>query len=169
MTTTEFDLLLAFCRYPGRVLSREDLLSMTYAGPAGPIEHNVDVRVSGLPPKDRCGPGQAERHSDRAPCGLPLHAGRSGGARHWWPHSVLGQLVAIVFVTVVTVFLVAAVAEDSFKHAVGGGLDDDEYRSHIAFLVVAVARQSGSELGREGCGRMAATAVTPLRIEKAMP
>ncbi|MEB3419200.1 helix-turn-helix domain-containing protein [Salipiger marinus] len=49
MTTTEFDLLLAFCRYPGRVLSREDLLSMTYAGLAGPIEQSVDV--SRLPRK----------------------------------------------------------------------------------------------------------------------
>lgn len=35
MTTTEFDLLLAFCRNPGRVLSREDLLSLTHAGLAG--------------------------------------------------------------------------------------------------------------------------------------
>jgi len=48
MTTTEFDLLLAFCRNPGRVLSREDLLSLTHSGLAGPIERSVDVHVSRL-------------------------------------------------------------------------------------------------------------------------
>lgn len=48
MTTTEFDLLLAFCRNPGRVLSREDLLSLTHAGLAGPIARSVDVHVSRL-------------------------------------------------------------------------------------------------------------------------
>ena len=37
MTTTEFDLLLAFCRNPGRILSREELLTLTHGGLAGPI------------------------------------------------------------------------------------------------------------------------------------
>lgn len=46
MTTHEFDLLLAFCRNAGRVLSREELLSVTHAGLAGPIERSVDVHVS---------------------------------------------------------------------------------------------------------------------------
>lgn len=46
MTTAEFDLLLAFCRNPGRVLSREQLLSLTHAGLAGPVERSVDVHVS---------------------------------------------------------------------------------------------------------------------------
>jgi two-component system OmpR family response regulator len=45
-TTHEFDLLLAFCRNPGRVLSREELLGVTHAGLAGPIERSVDVHVS---------------------------------------------------------------------------------------------------------------------------
>ncbi|PWJ87386.1 two-component system OmpR family response regulator [Mesorhizobium loti] len=45
-TTHEFDLLLAFCRNAGRVLSREELLSVTHAGLAGPIERSVDVHVS---------------------------------------------------------------------------------------------------------------------------
>ncbi|CCV14568.1 DNA-binding response regulator in two-component regulatory system with EnvZ [Mesorhizobium sp. STM 4661] len=45
-TTHEFDLLLAFCRNAGRVLSREELLGVTHAGLAGPIERSVDVHVS---------------------------------------------------------------------------------------------------------------------------
>jgi two-component system OmpR family response regulator len=48
MTTHEFDLLLAFCRHPGRVLTREQLLGVTHAGLAGPIERSVDVHVSRL-------------------------------------------------------------------------------------------------------------------------
>ncbi|WP_413989829.1 response regulator [Labrys okinawensis] len=46
MTTAEFDLLLAFCENPGRVLSREQLLSLTHAGLAGPVERSVDVHIS---------------------------------------------------------------------------------------------------------------------------
>jgi two-component system OmpR family response regulator len=46
MTTAEFDVLLAFCSNPGRVLTREQLLGLTHAGLAGPIERSVDVHVS---------------------------------------------------------------------------------------------------------------------------
>jgi two-component system, OmpR family, response regulator len=46
MTSTEFDVLLAFCRNPGRVLSREQLLELTHSGLAGPIERSIDVHVS---------------------------------------------------------------------------------------------------------------------------
>ena len=46
MTTAEFDVLLAFCRNPGRVLTRDQLLSLTHAGLAGPLERSVDVHVS---------------------------------------------------------------------------------------------------------------------------
>lgn len=48
LTTTEFDLLLAFCRNPGRVITREELLSLTHTGLAGPIERSVDVHISRL-------------------------------------------------------------------------------------------------------------------------
>lgn len=48
MTTHEFDLLLAFCRNPGRILSREELLGATHAGLAGPIERSIDVHISRL-------------------------------------------------------------------------------------------------------------------------
>ena len=46
MTSAEFDLLLAFCQNPGRVLSRDQLLDLTHGGLAGPIERSVDVHVS---------------------------------------------------------------------------------------------------------------------------
>ena len=45
-TSTEFDLLLAFCEHPGEVLSREQLLELTHSGVAGPVERSVDVHVS---------------------------------------------------------------------------------------------------------------------------
>jgi two-component system OmpR family response regulator len=45
-TSAEFDLLLAFCQNPGRILSREQLLDLTHGGLAGPIERSVDVHVS---------------------------------------------------------------------------------------------------------------------------
>lgn len=46
MTSAEFDLLLAFCQYPGQILSRERLLELTHGGTAGPIERSIDVHVS---------------------------------------------------------------------------------------------------------------------------
>lgn len=46
LTSAEFELLLAFCRNPGRILTREELLTATHAGLAGPIERSVDVHIS---------------------------------------------------------------------------------------------------------------------------
>ena len=46
LTSAEFDLLLAFCNRPGRVLSRDELLELTHGGAAGPIERSIDVHVS---------------------------------------------------------------------------------------------------------------------------
>ncbi|QXZ80337.1 response regulator [Rhizobium sp. L51/94] len=46
MTTAEFDLLLAFCQNPNKILTREQLLSMTHAGTAGPIERSIDAHIS---------------------------------------------------------------------------------------------------------------------------
>lgn len=48
LTTTEFDLLLAFCRNAGRVLTREELLALTHAGLAGPAERSIDVHIRRL-------------------------------------------------------------------------------------------------------------------------
>ena len=46
LTSAEFDLLLAFCRHAGSVLSREKLLELTHVGAAGPIRRSIDVHVS---------------------------------------------------------------------------------------------------------------------------
>lgn len=46
MTTAEFDILLAFCQNPGRVMTREQLLRQTHAGLAGPVERSIDVHIS---------------------------------------------------------------------------------------------------------------------------
>jgi two-component system OmpR family response regulator len=46
MTTAEFDVLMAFCNNPGRVMTREQLLSLTHAGAAGPVQRSIDVHVS---------------------------------------------------------------------------------------------------------------------------
>jgi two-component system OmpR family response regulator len=48
MTTTEFDLLGVFCSNPGKVMTREQLLSMTHAGSAGPDARSIDVHISRL-------------------------------------------------------------------------------------------------------------------------
>jgi two-component system OmpR family response regulator len=46
LTSAEFDVLVAFCRNPGKILSREQLLELTHGGLAGPIERSIDVHVS---------------------------------------------------------------------------------------------------------------------------
>jgi two-component system OmpR family response regulator len=46
LTSAEFDLLLAFCENPGRVLSRDQLLELMHAGAAGPMGRSIDVHVS---------------------------------------------------------------------------------------------------------------------------
>jgi two-component system OmpR family response regulator len=46
MTSVEIDLLLAFCRNAGEVLSREELLELVHGGAAGSIERSIDVHVS---------------------------------------------------------------------------------------------------------------------------
>ena len=57
LTSAEFDLLAAFCRNPGKILSREQLLELTYGGLAGPIERSVDVHVSRIRRKIEPEPG----------------------------------------------------------------------------------------------------------------
>ncbi|CCM79541.1 winged helix-turn-helix domain-containing protein [Rhizobium mesoamericanum] len=48
LTAAEFDLLLAFCRNPGRLMGREELLTLTHAGLAGPVARSIDVHISRL-------------------------------------------------------------------------------------------------------------------------
>ncbi|MFN5453423.1 response regulator [Bradyrhizobium sp.] len=46
LTSAEFDILLAFCRNAGRVLSREQLIELAHGGQAGPVERSIDVHIS---------------------------------------------------------------------------------------------------------------------------
>jgi two-component system OmpR family response regulator len=46
LTSVEFDLLLAFCRNAGRVLTREQLIELIHGRLAGPIERSIDVHIS---------------------------------------------------------------------------------------------------------------------------
>jgi two-component system OmpR family response regulator len=48
LTAAEFDLLLTFCRNPGRLLSRDELLASTHTGLAGPVTRSIDVHISRL-------------------------------------------------------------------------------------------------------------------------
>jgi DNA-binding response OmpR family regulator len=48
LTSGEFDLLLVFCRHPGRVLSRDFLLDATRGREAGPYDRTIDVQVGRL-------------------------------------------------------------------------------------------------------------------------
>jgi DNA-binding response OmpR family regulator len=48
LTTGEFDLLSAFARHPGRVLSRDFLLEATRGRESGPFDRTIDVQVGRL-------------------------------------------------------------------------------------------------------------------------
>ena len=48
LTSGEFDLLLAFARHAGRVLSRDFLLEQTRGRAAGPFDRTIDVQVGRL-------------------------------------------------------------------------------------------------------------------------
>jgi len=60
VTGAEFDLLQAFCEWPGRVLSREQLLDLTQGRSAGSFERSIDVLVSRLRRKLECAPHHPE-------------------------------------------------------------------------------------------------------------
>jgi len=54
LTSGEFDLLCAFARHPGRVLSRDFLLEATRGREAGPFDRTVDVQIGRLRRKLGC-------------------------------------------------------------------------------------------------------------------
>jgi two-component system, OmpR family, response regulator len=56
LTGAEFDLLVAFCERPRRVLSRDQLLDLTQGRTAGPFDRSVDVLVSRLRQKIEANP-----------------------------------------------------------------------------------------------------------------
>jgi two-component system OmpR family response regulator len=56
LTAGEFDLLCAFARHPGRVLSRDFLLEQTRGREAGPFDRTIDVQVGRLRKKMEADP-----------------------------------------------------------------------------------------------------------------
>ncbi len=60
LTGAEFDLLLAFCEHPRRVLSRDQLLDLTQGRVAGPFERSIDVLVSRIRQKIETDPRNPE-------------------------------------------------------------------------------------------------------------
>ncbi|MDE2578259.1 MAG: response regulator [Hyphomicrobiales bacterium] len=48
MTGAEFDLLHALCEHPNRILTRDQLLSLTHGPVTGPCERSIDTLVSRL-------------------------------------------------------------------------------------------------------------------------
>jgi two-component system, OmpR family, response regulator len=48
LTGAEFDLLHAFCENPNRVMTRDQLISLTHGRTAGPFERSVDILISRL-------------------------------------------------------------------------------------------------------------------------
>jgi two-component system, OmpR family, response regulator len=60
LTTSEFDLLSAFCAHQGQVLSRDKLLDLTHGRVSGPFERSIDVLVSRLRQKIELNPAEPE-------------------------------------------------------------------------------------------------------------
>jgi len=56
LTSVEFDLLLAFCRNAGEVLSRERLIELIHGSHFGSIERSVDVHISRIRQKIEADP-----------------------------------------------------------------------------------------------------------------
>lgn len=48
LTGAEFDLLVAFCEHPNRVLTRDQLLDLTRGKSAVPFDRSIDIQVSRL-------------------------------------------------------------------------------------------------------------------------
>ncbi|MBB5536318.1 two-component system OmpR family response regulator [Rhizobium giardinii] len=48
LTAAEFDILLAFCRNPGRVMTRAELLDLAHVGVGKPGERSIDVHIRRL-------------------------------------------------------------------------------------------------------------------------
>lgn len=60
LTGAEFDLLVAFCEYPGRVLSRDQLREITQGRSNGGCERSIDILVSRLRQKIEADPRDPE-------------------------------------------------------------------------------------------------------------
>lgn len=61
LTGAEFDLLFAFLRNPGKIISREDLTQAALGRPMSPMDRSIDVHVSNLRRKLGAYDGDQER------------------------------------------------------------------------------------------------------------
>jgi two-component system response regulator CpxR len=64
LTGAEFDLLYAFLRSPGRIISREDLTQAALGRPMSPMDRSIDVHVSNL--RRKLGPYDGEQERIKA-------------------------------------------------------------------------------------------------------
>jgi DNA-binding response OmpR family regulator len=64
LTGAEFDLLSAFLRSPGKIISREDLTQAALGRPMSPMDRSIDVHVSNL--RRKLGPYNGEQERIKA-------------------------------------------------------------------------------------------------------
>lgn len=64
LTGAEFDLLYAFLRSPGKIISREDLTQAALGRPMSPMDRSIDVHVSNL--RRKLGPYDGEQERIKA-------------------------------------------------------------------------------------------------------
>ena len=64
LTGAEFDLLHAFLRSPGKIISREDLTQAALGRPMSPMDRSIDVHVSNL--RRKLGPYDGEQERIKA-------------------------------------------------------------------------------------------------------
>lgn len=64
LTGAEFDLLYAFLRSPGKIISREDLTQAALGRPMSPMDRSIDVHVSNL--RRKLGPYEGEQERIKA-------------------------------------------------------------------------------------------------------
>jgi DNA-binding response OmpR family regulator len=64
LTGAEFDLLHAFLRSPGKIISREDLTQAALGRPMSPMDRSIDVHVSNL--RRKMGPYDGEQERIKA-------------------------------------------------------------------------------------------------------
>src|SRR5579864_3354136 len=64
LTGAEFDLLHAFLRNPGKIISREDLTQAALGRPMSPMDRSIDVHVSNL--RRKLGPYDGEQERIKA-------------------------------------------------------------------------------------------------------
>lgn len=64
LTGAEFDLLYAFLRSPGKIISREDLTQAALGRPMSPMDRSIDVHVSNL--RRKLGPYESDQERIKA-------------------------------------------------------------------------------------------------------